>query len=202
MLPLFGIGLTEEAPGRMRSYRLVGACAEAIAACATVRATAGSEGALRSASAATRSVERAVFRAHRAQQTVARGRRFRRAARRKHAGTVVAALREAETRLDVNQDAALEELTGLLVRIAASSAAGRIGALLPESVMDLQSEPVRSHELLRITGAVVIYLGGIVGVSLWELPDAAAAAVIAGAGLLSAIVAFGSGWRRVMDLLP
>ncbi|MGW1458759.1 hypothetical protein ACWD6T_10470 [Streptomyces albidoflavus] len=115
---------------------------------------------------------------------------------------MVAALREAETRLDVNQDAALEELTGLLVRIAASSAAGRIGALLPESVMDLQSEPVRSHELLRITGAVVIYLGGIVGVSLWELPDAAAAAVIAGAGLLSAIVAFGSGWRRVMDLLP
>ncbi|MCX5504900.1 hypothetical protein OG887_36855 [Streptomyces sp. NBC_00053] len=201
LLPLFGIGLTENAPGRMRQYRLVGACAAAIGACATVRTSAGSERrrALRAASVTIRSVERAVFRARRTQRTVARGRRFRQAALRQHAGKVVAVLRAAEVRLDANQDAALEELTGLLVRIAASSAGGRLGAMLPESITVLK--PVRSYELLRMAAAVALFLGAIVGVSVWEVPDPAAGTVIAGMGLVSAVVAFGPDWRRFISMI-
>ncbi|MFE7427964.1 hypothetical protein [Streptomyces sp. NPDC057545] len=202
LLPLLGIGLTENAPGRMRQYRLVGACAAAIGACATVRTSAGSERrrALRAASVTIRSVERAVFRARRVQRTAARGRRFRQAALRQHAGKVVAVLRAAEVRLDANQDAALEELTGLLVRIAASSAGGRLGAMLPESIAD-QEKPVRSYELLRMTAAVALFLGAIVGVSVWEVPDPAAGTVIAGMGLVSAVVAFGPDWRRFISTI-
>ncbi|MFD6044369.1 hypothetical protein ACFWG7_24070 [Streptomyces koyangensis] len=205
LLPLFGIGLTEIAPGRMRQYRLVGACAAAIGACATVRTTAGSERqrALRAVSVSNRSVERAVFRARRAQRTVARGRRFRQAALRQHAEKVVAVLQAAEVRLDANQDAALEELTGLLVRIAVSSAGGRLGAMLPDSITVLK--PVRSYELLRMAAAVVLFLGTIVGISVWEVPEIVAGTVITGMALVSAVVAFGSDWRRFVpfiELLP
>jgi hypothetical protein len=132
---------------------------------------------------------------------VAFGRRSRKTALREHAGKVVGALRAAEARLDAaHQGVALEELTGLLVGIASSSAAGRIGLLLPESITN-RYQAVRNYELLRLVAAVLMLLGAVVGVAVGEVPDAAAWPVIAGAGLLSAIVAFGADWRRFVPVI-
>ncbi|MFI9031156.1 hypothetical protein [Streptomyces sp. NPDC053560] len=202
-LPIYGIMFTIGAPRRMRRYRLVGLCAAAINSCATAKAKTGEDrsDALREASVAIRSVERAVFRTRRAQRTVAIGRPSRQTALRTHAGKVVAVLRSAENRLDdTHQDCALEQLTGLLVRIAASSAANRIGDLLPVSITD-QEEPARSYDLLRHAAAVLMLTGAAVGVGIWNVPDVTAWAVIAGVGILSAIVAFGADWRRVLSLI-
>ncbi|MFE0642124.1 hypothetical protein ACFW2Y_11030 [Streptomyces sp. NPDC058877] len=203
-LPLYSLIPLIGARRQVRHFQLVAACAGAIAACASVAAAAGGSNrpqALRAASVSIRSVERAVFRARRTQRTVAFGRRSRKAALRRHAGQVAAELRAAEARIDcAHQAAALEDLAGLLVRIAASGATCRIGALLPESITE-QHKPVRDFELVRLAAATLMVLGAAVAVALWEVPDAAAWAVIAGVGLLSAIVAFGANWRRFVSVI-
>jgi hypothetical protein len=205
VLPLWVIIPTFWAPRYRRRYLLVAACVVAISACAEAR-TEGSiqrPWILQSVSSEVAAVERAIFRARHAHQRVARGRRFRQAGLRQHAERVVAALRAAEARLDVDrQDPALEALSGLLIGIASSAAAGRIGALLPESITDRYKDVrVRDWEVLRTAAVAVAITGAAVGVGLLGLEEAAAWAVIAGVFVLAALLAFGSEWRRQTHIL-
>jgi hypothetical protein len=205
ILPLWVIIPTYWAPRYRRRYLLVAACVTAINACAEARTKGSIQRAwiLQAVSTEVASVERAIFRAGHAHQTVARGRRFRQVGLRQHAERVVAALRAAEARLDVDrQDPALEALSSLLIGIASSAAAGRIGALLPESITDRYKDVrVRDWEILRTAAVAVAITGAAVGVGLLGLEEAAAWAVIAGVFILAALLAFGSEWRRKIHLL-
>lgn len=204
-LPLWVIIPTYWAPRYRRRYLLVAACVAAISACAEARTKGGilRPWIMQSVSSEVAAVERAIFRARRDHQTVARGRRSRQAGLRRHGERVVAALRAAEERLDVDRhDAALEVLSGLLIGIASSAASGRIGALLPESITDRYKDVrVRDWEVLRTAAVAVAITGAAVGVGLLGLEEAAAWAVIAGVFVLAALTAFGSQWRRQIPLL-
>lgn len=204
ILPIWAIIPTRMAPRYRRRYLLVAVCVTAISACAEAR-TKGSiqrPGLLQAVSSEVASVERAIFRARRAHLTVARGRRSRQVDLRQHAERVVAALRAAEARLDVDhQDAALEALSGLLIGIASSAAAGRTGALLPQSITDRYEDVrVRDWEVLRTAAVAVVITGAAVGVGLLGLGDVASWAVIAGVFVLASLLVFGSEWRRLIHL--
>lgn len=203
--PIYGIILTFRAPRQRRRYMLVAACIAAIRACAEAR-TEGSvqrSWLLQAVSSEVASVERAIFRARRAHLRVARGRHARQVGLRQHAERVVAALRAAEARLDVDrQDAALEALSGLLIGIASSAATGRIGALLPESITSRYRDVrVRDWEVLRTAAVAVVITAAAIGVGLLGLGDVAAWAVIAGVFVLVSLLAFGSEWRRLIHVL-
>lgn len=204
-VPLYGVMFTFRAPRQRRRYVLVGACAAAIRACAKAR-TEGSvqrHWYMHAVSSEVASVERAIFRARRAHMRVARGRHSRQVGLRQHAERVVAALRAAEARLDVDrQEAALEALTGLLLGVASSAATGRIGLLLPESVTSQYRDVrVRDWEVLRTAVVAVVITGAAIGCGLLGLGDAAAWAVIAGVFVLASLLVFGSEWRRLVHLI-
>ncbi|MFE1796464.1 hypothetical protein ACFW9L_09905 [Streptomyces sp. NPDC059517] len=108
-----------------------------------------------------------------------------------HARLVVAALRQAELRLDTDPVQGAKELARLLVSVMDNYASGRLGALLPEQ--DLKDlEPVADRTALRETLHLVCALlvigavgwagtwyGAKVGVdSPWSLIPAAIAAVL------------------------
>ncbi|MFE3991553.1 hypothetical protein ACFXPW_07625 [Streptomyces goshikiensis] len=108
-----------------------------------------------------------------------------------HARLVVAALRQAELRLDTDPVEGAKELARLLVSVTDNYASGRLGALLPEE--DLKDlEPVADRTALRETLHLVCALlvigavgwagtwyGAKIGVeSPWSLIPAAIAAVL------------------------
>ncbi|MFJ7078453.1 hypothetical protein [Streptomyces sp. NPDC098781] len=204
-LSIYGIMCSFSAPSQMRRSQLVAECAAAIHVVAGAAKASGRDrpDAVRQVSVAMRTVERAIFRAGRSHQTVPRGRWFRHALLRRHAERVVATLRAAETELDgPRPDAALENLTGLLLRIAANSAAGRTGVLLPDSLTENhKDERVRNTELLRIAGVVLMILAAASGVVALKVPDIAAVTIIAGVGVLSAIALLGSGWTKAVSVI-
>ncbi|MCX4581205.1 hypothetical protein OHB41_50565 [Streptomyces sp. NBC_01571] len=180
-------------------------CAEAIYAAAAAANAGGNDraAAMWKVSISMRSVERAVFRARRSHRTVARSRRSRHAVLRRHAERVVATLRAAENQLDGDRPtAALEHLSGLLLRIAASSAAGHTGKLLPDSLTEPHKDDhVRDTELLRIAAVVLLTLAAVGGVVVFKVPDIAAVSVIMGVAVLSSIALFGHGWTRMLKVI-
>ncbi|MCX5008546.1 hypothetical protein OHB05_39000 [Streptomyces sp. NBC_00638] len=115
----------------------------------------------------------------------------------------MATLRAAETQLDGNRPTvALEYLSGLLLRIAASSAAGHTGMLLPDSLTDPHTaDRVHDTELLRIAAVVLMVLAAVGGVVAFKVPDVGAVTVIMGVAVLSSIALFGRGWTRMLRVI-
>ncbi|MGW4954781.1 hypothetical protein [Streptomyces parvulus] len=204
-LAIYGGIFTYHAPARIRQHQLVAECAAAIHAAAAAAQACGSDrpDAMHRVSATLQSVERAIFRARRSHRTVARRRRFRHAVLRRHAENVVATLRAAENELDgTSPNRALEELAGLLLRIAGSSAASRTGVLLPDSLTSQYEDVrVRDFELLRTAGVVLVVLGAAATVVVLDVPDIAAVTIIVGVGVLSALAFFGSAWTKMLAIL-
>ncbi|MCM1971336.1 hypothetical protein [Streptomyces sp. G1] len=110
---------------------------------------------------------------------------------RLHARLVVAALRQAELRLDTDPLQGAKELSRMLISVAENCSLGRLGALLPEEdLKDLQ--PVRDRtalkETLHLAGALALvgavgWLGTWYGAKLgiespWTLIPAAVVAVL------------------------
>lgn len=110
---------------------------------------------------------------------------------RLHARLVVAALRQAELRLDTDPVQGAKELSRMLIAVAENYSNGRLGALLPaEDLKDLQ--PVRDRtalkETLHLAGALALvgavgWLGTWYGAKLgiespWTLVPAAVVAVL------------------------
>ncbi|MGW6262394.1 hypothetical protein [Streptomyces sp. NPDC055085] len=199
-----GVG-TLRAPAEMRQRQLVAECADAIQTAAVAAHAGGNDraAAMRKVSVNLQAVERAIFRARRSHGTVARNRWSRHAALRRHAERVVATLRAAEKQLDGDRPAAaLEHLAGLLLRIAAASAAGHTGKLLPEHLTEPhKDERVRDTELLRIAGVVLLTLAAVGGVAALKIPDIAAVSVIMGVAVLSSIALLGHGWTKALKVI-
>ncbi|MEU2272013.1 hypothetical protein ABZ568_37400 [Streptomyces olindensis] len=115
-----------------------------------------------------------------------------------HARLVVSQLRNAESRIDSEGDAALTPLATLLMKIGSRFIEGRIGALLDEEDFEAELTPVRDWEPLRLAAAAVLIAGCAVGVSLLSLPEGVATYVIGGCGVAIIALLYG---RRVHNLL-
>ncbi|WMX46239.1 hypothetical protein RGF97_17270 [Streptomyces roseicoloratus] len=174
---------------------------------ATIRACAEAYGAshiqrpekLFAVGTALRRLEGNVMRAHRRSGTVA----FlspRRRELKTHAGQVVAKLREAEAGLDHSPHVeALSEIAGLVVTIAERYVDGHIGALLPEPLLE-GKKPVPDRELLRVSAAVVLIAGGVVGLAFLELPDMAMAVAGTAWSVLTLMAFFGRNWAQYLPV--
>lgn len=195
--------LADELPsGRVYRYRLVERVGCAVAACANAYGAGLSHEAAwlrRRVARELASVEEAVRRAHRT-RGVLPARSHRRRELKVHAGKVAARLRAAEAALDVDGDAALPKLAGLLLKVAERYAEGRVGALLdPEDLENVTA--VRDREPLRIATVVVLTVAGAMAVSLLSLPSAAEGPAIAGFGVLAVIVTYGRNARQALEVL-
>ncbi|MET8768298.1 hypothetical protein [Streptomyces sp. NPDC004658] len=117
---------------------------------------------------------------------------------KKHAQLVVSQLRKAESRVDVEGDAALTPLASLLMKIGTRSMEGKIGALLDKEDFEADLNPVRDWEPLRLALAAVLIAGCAVGVSLLSLPEDVTPYVIGGCGVAILALLYG---RRAHNLL-
>ncbi|WP_405942547.1 hypothetical protein [Streptomyces sp. NBC_00207] len=115
----------------------------------------------------------------------------RRRALRRHAALVAAALRRAEANIDREGHVeALPNVARLLLIVADNHAAGRFGALLPESELaDL--EPVRSWDWLRLLAVAVGFAVAAVVADALNMPDPVTNVVVAVVLLLSIVTAYG-----------
>lgn len=204
-LSIYGMLGSAGASAKMREHRLVAVCAGTIQYAAAAVHAGGKDrrAAMRKVSVNMQTVERAIFQARRSHGTVPRGRWSRQAGLRRHAERVVATLRAAENQLDGDRPtAALEHLAGLLLRIAAASAAGHTGQLLPDSLTEPHKDDrVRDTELLRMGGVVLLTLTAVAGVVVFKVPDIAAVSVIMGVAVLSSIALFGHGWTKALKVI-
>ncbi|MFJ3191709.1 hypothetical protein ACIPJQ_03600 [Streptomyces griseoviridis] len=124
---------------------------------------------------------------------------WRRAPLRGHAFSVVAALRAAESRLDIEPREASRELARLLLKISQRYANGQVGALLDPGEL---TAPARRREALRLCAAVLLVAGVAVCAPLLHIPIpvGVAAAVIAIALVYRSALATGLGLLAL--LLP
>ncbi|WP_406727851.1 hypothetical protein WJ438_29100 [Streptomyces sp. GD-15H] len=122
----------------------------------------------------------------------------RKRALKKHARLVASQLRNAESRIDVEGDAALAPLAILLMKIGDRFTEGRLGALLDEEDFDTGLEPVHDWEPLRLAISATLVAGCAIGVGLLSLPDGIGTYVIGGCGVVILTILYG---RRVYNLL-
>lgn len=127
-------------------------------------------------------------------------RSHRKAGLRRHSKLVIAALQQAERKLDTDRDQALKEIADLMLTICERYVDGRIGALLDESQLS-GLEPVASREWLRLLMAVVLTVSCAWGIALLGLPSSAVPYVMGGVGLLCFTAVFGQRSGRSLDLL-
>ncbi|MET7575176.1 hypothetical protein ABZT04_42980 [Streptomyces sp. NPDC005492] len=154
----------------------------------------------RALAGAVRITSRTVNRMHRTSQRLP-VRSHRRRQLKHHAGLVVAALRQAEARIDVEGAAAIPELARLLMKIADRYVQGHLGALLDDEELT-GLEAVRDWEALRIAAFVVITVGSAATVSQIGLPESTRAYAISACGVLAAVLVYGQQRaRRGLDLL-
>ncbi|MER5861215.1 hypothetical protein ABT131_37335 [Streptomyces sp900105245] len=114
---------------------------------------------------------------------------------RRHARLVVAAVENAEAKLDEAPLEALTSLVNLLMEIAARHTQGLNGALLP--VEDLEGlTPAPDWEPVRMVLAALFMGGAAVAVSLFKMPDPAITTLLGAAGVLIASILYG---RRVLE---
>ncbi|MGW1771990.1 hypothetical protein [Streptomyces sp. NPDC002104] len=176
----------------LRQFLPVVAAMRAIRSCATlaVSPAASRPAHVDAVSRSVRAAERAILRG-----PTQYGSASRSSPRRKqlglHARLVVAALRQAELRLDTDPVQGAKDLSRMLISVAENYSTGRLGALLPEEdLKDLQ--PVRDRtalkETLHLAGALALvgtvgWLGTWYGAKLgvespWTLVPAAIVAVL------------------------
>jgi hypothetical protein len=125
-------------------------------------------------------------------------RSHRRRALKRHAQLVVSQLRQAETRIDREGDAALAPLASLLVKISDRSIEGRLGALLDQDDFDAELTPAHDWEPFRLALSAVLVAGCAIGVGLLSLPNGIDTYVIGGCGVAILALLYG---RRVHSLL-
>ncbi|MFC8350027.1 hypothetical protein [Streptomyces sp. NPDC057280] len=153
----------------------------------------------RALAGAVRVTSRTVNRMHRTSQRLP-VRSHRRRQLKHHAGLVVAALRQAEARIDVEGAAAIPELARLLMKIADRYVQGHLGALLDDEELT-GLEAVRDWEALRIAAFVVITVGSAATVSQIGLSESTRDYAIGACGILASVLFFGPRARRGLDLL-
>ncbi|MGW2540194.1 hypothetical protein ACWC5I_04805 [Kitasatospora sp. NPDC001574] len=151
-----------------------------------------------------RLAERAVLKLYRTRKTVPVF-SHRRPQLKVHARLVVARLRVAEARFDIDAEAAAKELARLLVDIAENYGAGRVGALLPhEELQDLspvrdRASAVRSMLSWPELGRALVMLGLLAvftGAGMWAgsrlglSPEIAATPALVIAGVLTQGLSF------------
>ncbi|MGW1796880.1 hypothetical protein ACWCQN_12925 [Streptomyces sp. NPDC001984] len=112
----------------------------------------------------------------------------------------MAALRQAETRIDVDP-AALSELAAMAMTLADRATSGNIGALLDDTQIPEGLTPARDWEFLRLAAAAVLIAAAAVGTSLLDLPDGASTYVVGGCGVVVLTLLYGRRVRQFLDLL-
>lgn len=127
-------------------------------------------------------------------------RSHRRAGLGQHSKLVVAALQQAERKLDTDRDQALKDIADLMLTISERYVDGRVGALLDESQLS-GLEPVANREWMRLLTAIVLTVSSALGIALLGLPSSAVPYVMGGVGLLCFTAVFGQRSSRTLDLL-
>ncbi|MFC8831429.1 hypothetical protein ACFT9I_39530 [Streptomyces sp. NPDC057137] len=184
----------------VRRYAPVYVLVRAVRACATAHGAGGQRQVTERARVGVhlREVTKVLQNAHATRGTIPWRSRRRRDLKR-HAGQVVAALREAEARLDSEPRAALTDLARLLLTIADRYAEGRVGALLDQDRLD-GVRPVRDRGAVRLITATVLTLLGVVAVAFLQLPPMGEPFALGAAGIGVLALVYGRGTRRALDI--
>ncbi|MDG9708182.1 hypothetical protein [Streptomyces sp. DH10] len=124
----------------------------------------------------------------------------RRKALKEHTALVAAAIQRATSKVDVDPSAGLSELAELSFVIAIRCAECRPGALLDSANLSGLT-PLRSHETLRLFGAVILTLAAAIGIGFLDAPAAATPLLIGGVGLVCFSAVYGHTNPRSLELL-
>ncbi|MEV8401003.1 hypothetical protein [Streptomyces niveus] len=184
----------------VRRFAPVYVLVRAVRACATAYGAGGQRHVTERARVGVhlREVTKALQNAHATRGTIPWRSRRRRDLKR-HAGQVVAVLREAEARLDSEPHAALTDLAQLLLKIADRYAEGRVGALLDQDRLDGVT-PVRDREAVRLITATVLTGLGVVAIAFLQLPPMGEPFALGAAGIGVLALVHGRGARTALDL--
>lgn len=184
----------------VRRFAPVYVLVRAVRACATAYGAGGQRHVTERARVGVhlREVTKALQNAHATRGTIPWRSRRRRDLKR-HAGQVVAVLREAEARLDSEPHAALTELAQLLLKIADRYAEGRVGALLDQDRLDGVT-PVRDREAVRLITATVLTALGVVAIAFLQLPPMGEPFALGAAGIGVLALVYGRGTRPALDV--
>lgn len=184
----------------VRRFAPVYVLVRAVRACATAYGAGGQRHVTERARVGVhlREVTKALQNAHATRGTIPWRSRRRRDLKR-HAGQVVAVLREAEARLDSEPHAALTDLAQLLLKIADRYAEGRVGALLDQDRLDGVT-PVRDREVVRLITATVLTALGVVAIAFLQLPPMGEPFALGAAGIGVLALVHGRGARPALDL--
>ncbi|MBY8881662.1 hypothetical protein [Actinacidiphila acidipaludis] len=171
-------------------YRLVHSAALTIRACAVASRASADDLPLRLREVARRLgvTSRLIEKSYRDAGSV-RWPSHRRKALRNHTRRVVAKIRVIEGRLDRDVDAALTELTSVLITVCDRYVHGRIGALLDLEALE-GLEPVRNWEWVRLVAALLACSGAAVGASFLPIPGAGLPYAIGGAAAAAFMLAY------------
>lgn len=184
----------------VRRFAPVYVLVRAVRACATAHGAGGRRHVTERARVGVhlREVTKALQNAHATRGTIPWRSRRRRDLKR-HAGQVVAVLREAEARLDSEPHAALTDLAQLLMKIADRYAEGRVGALLDQDRLDGVT-PVRDRGVVRLITATVLTGLGVVAIAFLQLPPMGEPFALGAAGIGVLALVHGRGTRTALDL--
>jgi hypothetical protein len=182
-----------------RRYSVLDSIARGVTACADVMSASPAKrpGALRQLAKQIALIEDGILRLHRNSGQIP-FRSHRRRELRKHAQLVVSQLRNTESQIDADGDAALTPLASFLMKIGTRTMEGRIGALLDQKDFSPDLRPVRDWEPLRLAVAAILISGCAVGVSLLSVPEDVTPYVIGGCGVTILALLYG---RRVHSFL-
>ena len=185
-------------------YKLAAVASEAIVACGEAYGAGnGGRGAsrMRAVGSALRDVEGAIWAARRTRGVTPLLRWHRRRALHRHAGQVVARLRAAEERLDVDPSDALRELGGLLLTVAVRYSEGRIGALLDDAEL-VDVAPARDREALRLVAVAGLTVTGAALLSPIGLPDSAMGLAVGAVALCAVALVYRRRALSMLEILP
>ncbi|MGW6316527.1 hypothetical protein [Streptomyces sp. NPDC055099] len=195
--------LSSRAPtsGLWRRHYPVEVLAEAISRCADVyKASHRRRGdALLRLAWAIAASERLILRMHRMSTA---GRLTRRSAElRRHGRMVVAALREAEGRIDRDGPESAKDLAQMLLKVADRYTERRVGAMLDEDEL-AGLTPAHDWELLRMAAAALLIPSLVVVVGVFsELPEGTDIYVYGGGAIVILVLLYGRGVGRVLHLI-
>ncbi|MET4926235.1 hypothetical protein P3L51_28435 [Streptomyces sp. PSRA5] len=202
LLPLLGPPWAGGGPvAVVRRFAPVYVLVRAVRACAVAYGAGGQRHVTERARVGVhlREVTKVLQNAHATRGTIPWRSRRRRDLKR-HAGQVVAVLREAEARLDSEPRAALTDLARLLLTIADRYAEGRVGALLDQDRLDGVT-PVRDRGAVRLVTATVLTALGVVAVAFLPLPPMGEPFALGAAGIGVLALVHGRGTRCALDVV-
>ncbi|MFF7769338.1 hypothetical protein ACFZC7_22885 [Streptomyces massasporeus] len=119
---------------------------------------------------------------------------------RQHQRLVVAAIVEAESRLDRAPLDELPTIVEISMKILERHLLGLNGALLPDEELK-NVEPAKDWEPFRMVTAALLMAGTAIAVGFFDLPDPAITALLGATGLVSVSLMFGRGARSALDVV-